>query len=303
MESRKVLPILALAILLVSCAVIWFYPPTGDYRVDNPSWNGFSELTAQTDAIVVGLLSDLPSSGAGTALVMVPYTEYTQEQLSQLSRYVTSGGTLVLMDDFGYGNQVLGSLGLTARFSGQTLLDPLHNYKNKYFPSITHFSTSANVNVSSIAFNHATYLASTEGLTVIAYSSAFSFADANSDGTCDSGEATGELAVAAYARSGQGYVVVLADPSLAINGMITIDDNSVFLTKIIGIGGGDPQVYIDQSHLASTVLDQSKALLSSVYGLVASPLGTLTLIIVVLVASLNQFWNRNKHETYTGYRK
>lgn len=303
MEPRKVLPVLALAILLVSCAVIWFYPPTGDYRVDNPSWNGFSELTAQTGAAPLGSLSDLPSSGAGTALIVVPYTEYNQEQLSQLGSYVASGGTLVLMDDFGYGNQVLGGLGLAARFSGQTLLDPLYNYKNKYFPSIADFATSANVNVSSLAFNHPTYLSSTEGLAVIAYSSAFSFADANGDGAFDQGEVTGELAVAAYARSGQGFVVVVADPSLAINGMISIDGNAAFITQIIGIGGGNPEVYIDQSHLASTALDQSKAALAAVYGMVASPLGTLTLIIVVLAISLNRFWNRGKHETHTDNRK
>ncbi|HSV48841.1 MAG TPA: DUF4350 domain-containing protein [Candidatus Acidoferrales bacterium] len=295
MNPCKVLPILAMVILLGSCVVIWFYPPTGDYRVDNPSWNGFSELNKATNAESLGSLTDLPSSGAGTALIVVPYSQYSQEELSLISRYVASGGTLILMDDYGSGNQVLGGLGLDARFSGQTLLDPLYNYKNKNFPTITDFaSTSANVNVSSVILNHATHLTNVDGMTVIAYSSTFSFSDGNGDGTYDSDEITGSLPVVAYTKSGQGYVVVVSDPSLAINGMINLDDNSAFMTQVLSIGGGNPQIYIDQSHLQSTALDQSKAVLATVYSMVASPLGTLTLIVVVLAYSLNRFWKRGK---------
>jgi hypothetical protein len=297
MESRKVLPALILIIVLVSCAIIWFYPPTGDFRVDNPAWNGYSELSKNTGALALASLSDLPSSGDGTALVLVPYEQFTTIELSEINNYVSSGGTLVLLDDYGYGDQVLGNLGLNARFSGQTLLDPLFNYKNKWFPTITDFSpTTANVNVSSIVFNHATYLNGTTGMMPIAFSSDFSFADANNNATYDAGELNGPLAVAAYAKLGQGFVVVVSDPSLAINGMIYQGSNREFINKIVYIGGGVSQVYIDQSHLPATALDEAKGALAVVYGVVAYPLGTLALIVVVMAYSFNRFYKRGKLE-------
>jgi hypothetical protein len=296
MEPRKVLPVLVLAVLLVSCTIIWFYPPTGDFRVDNPAWNGDSELSKDLKAAPLAALSDLPSTGDGTALIVVPYEQFTSAELSEINSYVSSGGTLILMDDYGYGNQVLGGLGLNTRFSGQTLLDPLFNYKNKWLPEVSDFAaTNVNVNVSSIVFNHATYLNGTADMTVIAYSSEFSFADANNNATWDSSDLSGPLPVAAYAKLGQGYVVVVSDPSLAINGMIEQGSNLEFVNKTAHIKAGVSQLYIDQSHLPSTALDEAKADLTVVYGLVASPVGTLTLIVVVMAYSFSRFYKRGKN--------
>ena len=294
-ESRKVLSVLVLAIILLSCAIIWFYPPTGDYRVDNPSWNGFSKLNSETAAVSLGALEDLPSAGTGTALVLVPYEQISDQEISKLSSYVNSGGTVVVMDDFGFGNQVLSGLGLQARFSGQSLLDPLFNYKNKWFPEISDFTpTPQNVTVDSIVLNHATYLSNSKGMEVVAYSSKFSFVDANGDETWESNETTGALPVAAYTQLGAGFVVAVSDPSIAINGMIGLGDNLQFINKVLSIHGENSVVYIDQSHLPSTALDETKAGLSFVYGLVASPLGTLSLIVVVLAISLKSFLARRQ---------
>lgn len=293
MEPRKVLPVLMLVILLGSCAIVWFYPPTGDFRTDNPSWNGYSELSKQTNATTLEALSNLPSEGKGTALILVPYEPFTQQELTEINSYVISGGQLVLLDDYGYGNQVLSGLGLSAKFSGKTLLDPLFNYKNKWFPTITDFPvTTANVNVSSIVFNHATYLDQTTGMTTIAYSSSFSFGDINGNQTWSSGDPAGPLPVAAYTKINQGYVVIVSDPSIAINSMLGLGDNSEFINKILSIQGSLMQVYIDQSHLPNTPLDEGKAVLATVYGMVASPLGTLTLIAVAMAYSFKRFWKR-----------
>ena len=178
MQPHKVLPVLVLVILLGLSAVVWFYPPTGDFRVDNPFWNGISTLRDQTQATSLSSLSNLPSTGEGTALIIVPYEPFSEAELIQLHSYVSSGGTLVLLDDYGFGNQVLGRLGLDAQFSGQPLLDPLFDYRNKWLPKITEFAeTPLSANVSSIVFNHATSLNGTSDMTVVAYSSSFSFLD------------------------------------------------------------------------------------------------------------------------------
>lgn len=121
METRKALPLMILVIVLALAVIVWFYPPTGDFSVDNPSWNGISTFSNLAKATSLSSLTDLPSTAKGTALILVPYEPFSQSEIAQLQAYVSNGGTLVLMDDYGYGNQVLGGLGLNMRFSGQTL--------------------------------------------------------------------------------------------------------------------------------------------------------------------------------------
>lgn len=298
MQSRKVLPVLMLLIVLVLSAIVWFYPPTGDFRVDNPFWNGLSSLSNQAKVVPLNSLGDLPSAGKGTALLVVPYEQFSEAELAQVRSYVSSGGTLVLLDDYGFGNQVLSSLDLNIRFTGQPLLDPLFDYRNKWLPKITDFASAPlSANVSSIVFNHAATLNGTSDVSVVAYSSSFSFLDVNSNGAWDDGEPNGPFAVAAYTKMGQGYVVAIADPSLLINGMVSLDDNLQFVNNVVSIQGSNPQVFVDQSHLPKAPLDEAKADLAVVYGVVASPLGTLSLIVVALALSLKPFWKRReKHE-------
>lgn len=295
MESRKVLFLLMLLILLVLSVIVWFYPPTGDFRVDNPFWNGLSSLGNQAKVVPLDSLGDLPSSGKGTSLLMVPYERFTEVELAQVRSYVSSGGTLVLLDDYGFGNQVLGGLGLDTRFTGQPLLDPLFDYRNKWLPKITDFvSMPLSANVSSIVFNHATVLIDTSGASVVAYSSSFSFLDVNGNGGWDSGEPSGAFPVVAYEEVGQGYVVAVADPSLFINSMINLDDNLQFVNNVVSIQGSTPRIFVDQAHLPKASLDEVKATLAAAYGVVASPLGTLSLIIVVFALSLKPIWRKRE---------
>jgi hypothetical protein len=298
MESRKLLLALILLIVLALSMIVWFYPPTGDFRTDNPFWNGLSSLSEQTEVTTLSSLSNLPSPSKGTSLLIVPYEQFTESDLSAIKNYVTSGGTLVLLDDYGFGNQVLTSLGSDMRFNGQPLIDPLFDYHSKYLPKITDFtSTPLSANVSSIVFNHPTALSGTSSATVVAQSSSFSFLDSNQDGTWDPDELNGPFPVVAYAKISQGYVVAVADPSFLINGMLSLDDNLQFYHNIVSVQATNPQVYVDQSHLPHSLLDDGKAILNPIYSVVASPLGTLSLIVVALAISLKPMWERRgKHD-------
>ncbi len=271
--------------MLTFSAIIWFYPPTGDFRIDNPAWNGLETLGNQANVTALDSLSNLPTAVKGTALLIVPYNQFTETELTQIKTYVTNGGTLVLLDDYGYGNQVLGSLNSTIKFMGQPLLDPLFDYQNKMLPKITDFTTTTiSSNVSSIVFNHATALEVTDG-TVVAYSSSFSFLDTNNNQAWDKDEPAGPLPVIAYQQSGQGYVVAIADPSLLINSMINLDDNLQFINNAANIQGTTPKIYIDQSHLTNTALDQAKTSLNVVYNVATSSGGTIILVTAVLTVT------------------
>ncbi len=297
METRKFLLGLTLIVILVFCMIIWFYPPTGDFNTDNPSWNGLTAVSEYRQVTPLKTLDALPTNRE-TALIMIPYEQFTNPELEQLRNYVSAGGTLVLLDDYGFGNQILTELGLQVRFSGKPLLDPLFDYQNQFMPKITSFSPeSLTANISSVVFNHATTLENTAGVSVLASSSRFSFLDDNNNGEYDSGELGGHFPVMAYQKVGDGYVVVIADPSLLINGMVNLDDNLHLVDNVINIQGNNPAVYLDQSHLPKNPLDEAKAGLAIVYTVVASPLGTLSLIAIVLAISLRPFWKRvRKHE-------
>jgi hypothetical protein len=100
--------------------------------------------------------------------------------------------------------------------------------------------------------------------------------------------------MAAYTKYGQGYVVTIADPSCLINSMIGIDDNLQFIHNIVSMQTPNSELYVDQSHLPKAALDYVKAVLGVVYGAVASPLGTLSLIAVILAISLKPIWQKRE---------
>ena len=176
------------------------------------------------------------------------------------------------------------------KFTGQPLLDPLFDYNNKWLPKITDFTTTPlAANVSSIVFNHATALNTTSDISVVAYSSSFSFLDLNGNGVWDSDEPNGPFPVAAYTKMDQGAVVAVADPSLIINSMVNMDDNLQFIKNAASAQGNNPQVFVDQTHLPKTPLDEAKGDLGVVYDVVASPLVTIGVIAAALALSLKLF--------------
>jgi hypothetical protein len=293
METRKLLAILIVVIVLSMTVLVAFYPATGNFSADNPFWNGLTTFDKQFNGVTVESFNSLPSEPKGTAFIVIPYEPFTQSQLNDLSNYVSLGGTLIIMDNYGFGNQILSYLGLNLRFTGEPLLDPLFNYKNGWFPEITNFSAApVTSDVSSIVLNHATSLSNTSGATVIAYSSDFSFLSLNDNSVWNANDPSGPLPVAAYVKIGEGYMIAVANPSILINSMIGMNNNLQFITNVVDFQSSSPQVLIDQSHLPKTSLDEAKASIFSVYAVVASPLGTLSLIAVIFALSLKSVWRK-----------
>jgi len=292
-EPHRLLPTLMLITLVLLTVLIWFYPSTGDFRLDNPFWNGLTTFTTKFEASKIESLNNLPSTAKGTVLILIPYSQLTGQELERLRSYVSTGGTLIVLDDYGFGNQVLSHLGLEMRFTGSPLLDPLFNYKNKRLPKITDFpQTPLTGGIKSMVLNHATALCNVSESEVLARSSRFSFLDSDGDSVWDPDEPTGPFPVAAYARVGEGYVVAVADPSIIINSMIVLDDNMAFMKNIVGFLGEKPKVMIDKSHLPTGPLEEAKEAVAKAYALVSSPIGTLSLITLILALTLYPLWKK-----------
>jgi len=293
MELRRFLVILTIALVLIVTIVAWFFPSNEDFRTENSFWNGTKDISSISSASPLASLSELPSSPQGATLILIPYLNFTTAELGELNSFVTQGGTLVLADDYGFGNQILEYLGLRTRFSGQTLLDPLFNYKNKWFPRIYHLTSSPiTSNTESLVLNHATCLTGVETDDVLALSSSFSFLDLNDNQVWDKDEPTGPLPVISRHSLGSGQLILVSDPSIFINSMETIESNFNLVQNLAAITTSN--LFIDQSHLPPSNLNQTKNLLAYTRGALMTPVGTLGLVIVALGITLVPIWHRRR---------
>jgi len=292
---RRFLVMLTIALVIILTVVMWLSPTNDDFRTDNPSWNGAKSVSSSYPVSPLESLSNLPPSPKGSTLILIPYLQSSSTELEALNSFITQGGTLILADDYGYGNQVLEYLGLKARFSGQPLLDPLANYKNKWFPRISPLqSGSLTNNIESLVFNHATCLTDVEATDVLAQSSSFSFLDLNGNQVWEEDEPTGPLPVISQHNLGSGQIILIADPSIFINSMETLESNYNFIQNIAAITTSN--LLIDQSHLPPSNLHQTKNLLARIHGFLITPLGTLGLVILALTITLMPLWHKKKTE-------
>jgi len=286
---HKFLVALTVAIVITLAVVMWFVPTNEDFRTDNPFWNGTEEITLNHSFSPLKTLSSLPSSPGESNLILIPYLDFSPTELETVRNFIIQGGILILADDYGYGNQILEYLGFRARFSGQPLLDPLINYKTEWFPQISRFkSSSLTNNIDNLVLNHATCLLDVEAADVLASSSSFSFLDLNGNQIREESEPAGPLPVIAQHNLGSGQVILIADPSLFINGMETLGDNDKFIQNIAALTTAD--FLIDQSHLPPSNLHQTKNLLASIRGALITPLGTIGLVVLVLAIALMPLW-------------
>jgi len=279
-----------IAILSVA-ATLWVLPSATEFANSNPSWNGMQVARSEFGMTPVSSLDLLPAQGRGTALVIIPAVPLSPASLDALKQYAEHGGVLIVMDNLGLGNPLLARLGIPARFNGQVLLDPLFNFRNRRLPKITELGAGPSAEgVASLVLNHPTVITNTAGMTVMARSSPVSFLDRNGNGRRDADEPTGPLVVAALQPIGAGSLVLVADSSLLLNGMLELGDNRRFIRNLLQMAGEGAQIYLDEAHLPRGPLDVAKNELARVRSVLGTTLITLATAAVVLAIPLALLW-------------
>jgi hypothetical protein len=276
MRITSVLLAVVVLILVISLLCMWFYPSMQDFMAGNTMWNGIRDFCSEFEADNIDSLDTLPAIPDQTTLISIPYLEYKKKELSKIKQFIIEGGTLLLMDDYGYGNEILEYLNLDIRFSGNPLLDPLFCYKNQWMPRITDMNSDikdSGINV--ILLNHATILTDVQESHVLAWSSEASFLDIDEDESLGQGEDKGPFPIAAKLQFGKGTIIVISDPSIIISSMVDRDDNYLFIEYLTNHYGEEHGIIVDRSHLSKTPLDTSKTrlldvreALSSLYSLI-----------------------------------
>lgn len=285
--------VIAIIVAIILTVVIWSLPSTGDFQPNNPSWNGFNNTSSILPVSPLQTLKELPALADETTLLLIPYLDFTGSELEELSDFINRGGTLILADDFGFGNHALDYLGLKARFAGHPLVDPVYYYRNPSFPRIIDIKPGPITgDVEVLTLNHATSLLNIEEDDIAAMSSLFSFLDANGDGKKDELESAGPLPVISQHSLGHGKIILISDPSIFINSMNDIGNNDAFLGNLSALAA--PTMVIDQSHLPQSKLDKSRVVVASIRQFLATPISIVGLIIAVMTVTSIPIWLKSK---------
>jgi len=250
-------------LLLVSSVgiVSQFYPVIDDLFVRNPFWNGLSDVYNLLDPIRVQNLDVLYRSdpSSSTLLFIGPSTGFSVDEVESVKVFAERGGHVIVADDFGSGNDLLEGLGLDVRFTGDLLLDSVFYDMEHTYPRLLNFSAH-NMMPRDIVLNYATTLSDDFLVHSIETSSPFSFV---------SREKLVEFRsypVLGCVEYGDGEITLFSDSSVWINSMIGKEGNRDLL---LGMAKGN--VYIDEVHLAPSILTELNRVFVGLYFILRIP--------------------------------
>src|SRR5712692_9524758 len=224
--------------LFAVALVLWIYPSTSDFANSNTHWSGTSDASREFHIRPLTDVGKFPSESRGTVVVVIPLRPPQPSHLQAIRRFVEGGGVLILLDDFGSGNDVLMILGSAIRFSGRLLADPLFHLKNSRLPRILDFAPSPlTVGVEELVFNHATVLTGITMTQAAATSSAVSYLALNPTGQRDEGASRGPFPVLALEPHKEGHLVSRPAPRKIINSMLPQADNRRLFQNAVGLAG------------------------------------------------------------------
>jgi hypothetical protein len=283
---KLILPMVALTVL-VSLLSIWYYPSDHDFAVSNHQWNGYSDFVSEFEVLPLDSLEELLELPENAALVAIPYRDYTTAETEQLRLFVATGGTLLVMDDYGYGNQLLEVFSFPERFAGTPLLDSLFCYGNQWLPMATEINSDASVGgVSKLLTNHATALLNVPDEDLLASSSSVSYLDLNLDSRyLADDDILGPHPVAAVRQYARGQVFMVSDASLLINGMLYREDNLAFARYMLERSADTALVALDRGHLEGQRLDVSKTKLAGIRRSLIDPYIMVGIAALMLITS------------------
>lgn len=211
----------------------------GEFSRYNPSWNGTSTYFSALDergAVAVRDPAALAGYANATLLIVAPGRAPTADEAAAYRAFVQSGNTLVLADDFGAGNALLGAVGSTMRLDQRNLSSLDREFE---LPgAVLGYPVPGaplGANLSTVVFDHPVAVV---GGAPFLETSRLSWMDDDGNGRPDLNESLGRFALAASEEVGAGRVVAVGDASLVINAMQALrdGDNAVLLARLVPDG-------------------------------------------------------------------
>ncbi|AAL80930.1 hypothetical protein PF0806 [Pyrococcus furiosus DSM 3638] len=139
-----------------------------EFSILNNKWNGlssFAKLVYEEKGIVIPITDSLNNFDfrEGTLIIAGPDLSYSALEVERIKEFLENGGTVIIMDDFGTGNQILERLNLTLKFSRKVPVDPLY-FKDYRLPIIVNIEDQELAkNVEEIILNYPSVITGGEG--------------------------------------------------------------------------------------------------------------------------------------------
>ncbi|WP_276302469.1 DUF4350 domain-containing protein [Halorussus lipolyticus] len=259
--SSPSVPQVVLAGLVVAIAglVVFSAGTSGaTFSTFNTEWDGASSLRSVADdaGLDVTVTGDTAAYSSATppgtvAFVLSPDSAYRSGEAGRVAEFVRTGGTLVVAGDFGpHADDLLGSVGASARLDTGRLRDGYSNYRSPVMPVATGVANHSLVaGVESVTLNHATAV-TPNGATTLVNTSDYAYLDTNGNATLDRSESVRSYPVATVESVGAGRVVVVSDPSVFINAMLDRPGNRQFARSLLA---DHRTLLLDYSHVESAL--------------------------------------------------
>ncbi len=246
--------LVALAATVILAVGVAAATSTSSFGPYNPGWDGSSDLRSQVaddPDVEDELLRDTADyegiEPEGTvAFVVAPDDPYTGEDADRLRTFVESGGTLVVLENFGEGgNVVLAAVGADARFNGDLLRDEQNHFRGPPMPIADNVTDHELTDgVSQLTLNYATAV-EPGGATVLVRTSDVTYLGSE-ETELSAVEELDSYPVATSENASAGTVVAVGDPSITINAMLEEPDNAAFVSALYDDAD---RVVMDVSHV------------------------------------------------------
>lgn len=255
--------------LLLMTISVPIFTSGSDFSLLNTGWNGCSDVakkeydsgtlipnyevqgTGEDISIAQRSITDFKSDPGTSAIVILgPKKGFTDEEAEYVRSFLGRGGTLLLADDFGTGNDLLGKIGAGSRFHKSPFVS-LSFTKTPSFPVVQEIKEPFNGNVSHIMLNNPTVILPGANTTVYA-NTTYGWLDVDGDLIQGENEESGTFPILVVEDLLGGKLVLLSDPSVLINSMLERADNRDFSNNlfefVIPQGGS---VLFDEGHSGS----------------------------------------------------
>ncbi len=244
-----------------------------DFSVYNPNWNGCSHFAVKTyeagkftpnlqlsneqdmELVDRDITSYDLEPSSSTLVFLGPKADFTGKERDYVHRFLMGGGRVLLSDDFGSANSLLGGLNTSSRFNGDLLLDMSFEKKPDFGVAYQINDHPITDGVYLLMMNRPTVLKPDEDAEVLVQTSKASWLDRDEDGAYDEDEPSGSFPVLSVEDYGMGELILLSDPSIMINSMLDKVDNQRFVDNVLGYLSEDREkIVFDESHRAVNVV-------------------------------------------------
>ena len=277
LAGSLVLSIILGSLLFIGLIVL--APDSTLYSQNNYGWNGLHAVSAKYSIQSVSSLSQIPISNNSVLLEVAPSIQFSSSSAQLVRNLALAGGSVFIMDSTGTTNSLLSYLGAGIQIAGNSVNDPIYNWKSNSLPLAL---------VQSPGGSKYSFLSGVRGLALdepssLVVSGAQRLATSSPQSVLSNSSQRGPFDLLASKNIGKGMILVLVDSNFLTDSVWSNADNQILIQNLFA----NRTVYLDTSHWPLNTETSVKSKILSIFPLLSSfPYEYLATIAFVVIAIL-----------------